>query len=214
MSGMNNPYQTPNASAQAMKPSRDFPGALKVMAILFIVFGSIGILGGLCGGPFLFLQAAANSTGATRDEAEDLTPEQLANVIQTELQPPIGLSVGLLVISGVVSIIMLVGGIMALKGAAASKSALIAGCLGGMVCQLGGIANGLFQIMHLLSLGTDLKDRGMDAEVEGMFSMIQWISIGSGAFGMVVGVVLIGLYLSGMVYLIRSTRVRAFLSPA
>ena len=214
MSDINNPYQTPNASAQAVKPSRDFPGALKVMAILFIVFGSIGILGGLCGGPFLFLQAAAPSTGASLDEAEDLTAEQLANVMQTELQPPIGLTVGLLVVSLVVSIIMLTGGIMALKGAAASKSALIAGCLGGIACQLGGIVNGILQIMRMLSLGTELTDRGLDAEVEGMLSMIQAISIGSSAFGIVIGMVLIGLYLTGMFYVLRSARVEAFLSPA
>lgn len=214
MSDINNPYQTPNASAQAVKPSRDFPGALKVLAILFIVFGSIGILGGLCGGPLLFLQAAANPAGASLDEAEDLTPEQLANVIQADLQPPIGLTVGLLVLSGVVSIIMLTGGIMALKGAAAAKAALIVGCLGGIVCQLGGISNGILQIMRLLTLGTELTDRGLDAEVEGMLSMIQAISIGSAAFGIVVGVVLIGLYLTGMFYVLRSARVKAFLSPA
>ena len=214
MSDINNPYQTPQASSSAAKPSRDFPGALRVMAILFIVFGSIGLLGSLCGAPFLFLQAAAGASGQSLDEVEDITPDQLANVMQAELQPPMALTVGLLVVSVIVSIIMLVGGIMALKGAPAAKSALMIGCFGGVLCQVGGIVNGIYQIMGVLSLGTTLSDQGLDAEVENMLGVIQAVSIGSGAFGIAVGLVLIGLYLAGVFYLIRSPRVAAFLSPA
>lgn len=214
MSDLNNPYQAPQAAAPTLKPSRGFPGALKVMAILFIVFGSIGILGSLCGGPFLFLQAVSEPSSASLDQAEDLTPDQLANVIQSEIQPPIALTVGILAVSGVVSIIMLVGGIMTLKAAPSAKLALILGCFGGIVCQLAGIANGIFQILQLLALGTELSDRGLDAQSEDIFSMIQVISIGSGAFGIAIGLVLIGLYLAGVFYLIRSARVASFLSPA
>ena len=210
---MNNPYQMPAEAPTPAKPA--LPGAFKAIAIVFIIFGGFGILGGLCGVPAALLQglqgAATDGAGGSLENLDDVTPEQFGAMLQGELQPPLALTMTMLAVSFVVSCIMLTGGIMGLKGTAASRKILIAGCVGGVLCQIISIGNAIYQMMAMMKVSEFMASSQLDAEMETVASITQGVAIGMGAFGMIVGAIFIALYIAAMTFLLRSARVKNFL---
>ena len=207
---MNNPYQMPAETPASTKPA--LPGAYKAIAIVFIVFGGFGILGGLCGMPAAMLQGYANAgAGGSVEDLDDMTPEQFSAMLQGEIQPPLAITMTMLAVSFGVSCIMLTGGIMGLKGTPASKKILIAGCVGGILCQIISIGNAIYQMMAMMKFGESIANSKLDAEMEAVANITQGIAVGAGVFGLIFGAIFMALYIVAMTFLLRSARVKNFL---
>ena len=213
---MNNPYQMPAEAPTPTKPA--LPGVYKAIAIIFIVFGGFGILGNLCGVPAVILQgvatqgAAGTSAGiGSVEDLDEMTPDQFGAMLQVEMQPPLAITLIMLAVSFGVSSLMLTGGIMGLKGTPSSKRILIAGCVGGVLCQIISIGSGIFQMMAMSKVSEFMANSQLDAEMEAIASFTHGIAVGASAFGMIVGAIFAALYIAAMTFLLRSARVKNFL---
>lgn len=136
-------------------PSVLAPGAAArptVIGVISIIFGSLGVLSGACGGVFLFLSGPLLS----------LVPEDQASEMELQVSNSMPYPVmqgGVMLLELVISVLMLVGGIMLLRRRRSARGLLVG------TAWLDLISNTVAAVVGFLVVQAQMKAMQENAEV-------------------------------------------------
>ncbi|QKK09882.1 MAG: hypothetical protein HND58_18150 [Planctomycetota bacterium] len=132
-----------------VKPPETWP---TVIGVISIIFGSLGVLSGACGGAFLLLSEPLLS----------LVPEEQASEMELQVSNSMPYPVmqgGVMLLELVISVLMLVGGIMLLRRKRSARGLLV-----GTAC-LDLISNTVAAVVGFLVVQAQMKAMQENAEV-------------------------------------------------
>lgn len=179
---VDDPYRSPQAMDQpaiAGSPAAVRPGALTAICVLAIILGSLGLLFACFGVGGLLLQDQLSELGATgRQSPSDKQLEEIQKTINEVQKKYTTVNLAVTVVHFPVAILLIVGGIQALKLRAGGRKMLFAALIGALVFEVArGVVTAIVQVATIGAANVEIRKLS-GGNSAAMFQTIMYLTIG------------------------------------